>query len=98
MRLPVPTALPLFIAAALTLPASASAQLATPVYVPPPAGYVGNGGNNGNPGNPNPPQTKPEDFDRLGAVNAEQAAAALAAITVPDEFEVKVFEIGRAHV
>jgi putative heme-binding domain-containing protein len=76
---------------ALVLAPAAAAQLATPVYVPPPAGYVGNGGNNGNPGNPNPPQTRPEDFDRLGAVNPQQAAAALAAITVPDEFEVKVF-------
>ena len=75
----------------LHLPLAVSAQLAVPPYVPPPAGYVGLGGNNGNPGTPNPPQTRPEDFDRLGAVNPEQAATALAAITVPEEFEVKVF-------
>jgi putative heme-binding domain-containing protein len=77
--------------AGLILPPSVAGQMAVPPYVPPPAGYVGNGGNNGNPGTPNPPQTRPEDFDRLGAVNAEQAAAALAAITVPEEFDVKVF-------
>jgi len=75
----------------LNLPLGVLAQLAVPPYVPPPAGYVGLGGNNGNPGTPNPPQTRVEDFVRLGAVNAEMAATALQAITVPEEFDVKVF-------
>ena len=84
--------LPVLVAfASLSLTPGVSAQLAVPPYVPPPAGYVGLGGNNGNPGTPNPPQTRVEDFVRLGAVNAEMAATALQAITVPEDFDVKVF-------